>query len=579
MPLRVASVWMSLVLTCAAGVAAADACTASTLAGYKCQETVSASPEVTVHYALAEDKATLDLAVEAEVSGYAALGVGTGMTTSQIVLGYVDDANAEDSLLAFTTTTRTAPSTLLPIATTAWVANASVTEEGGRTTTAYTYVLLAGGKIADTSAAPFVWALHSDTDGLVKHSKRGKVTLNLDATPVAATPETAVPTTSEAPRSEAPRCVKSTLLVSGGSQTYDCVVQILEGLAIHYSLLPDSRLFALQSAAAGYLAIGFPDTARTMGPGAALISTGSGAAKYRIGSSRTAAAVQLSDAVLPNVAELDTAAENGVVVMSWTETVPAATGREGSVQQSDAAVLGFNYAYHTSSNSLTQHTDQDYFLLNLQDGSVEVSGIESKQDKVKAHAAVQTLVWAFLVPLAVLVKRFGPMGTKAEVKGYPVPFVVHAFLMVVGVILTISMVALALEEFEGRTEKGHKGTGITVMSAAILQVVMQVAKCDGDSPRRVIFKAVHMGVGVATMALAFATLFTGLNNYERLYSGDNFARDTRVAVIVGLVTFVVAYIVASVVKARTGTPSQQAPTHPEQGEEEGGKSSCPDVVV
>ena len=533
--------------------AAPLACTSSNLAGYLCQQTAGS---VVMHYTLAADKATVKLAVEASVTGYAALGVGDGMTTSQIVLGFVSSGVADVRALTASERTLSAVNDgTVDIASTSWVTDASVTESGGKTVTSFTYNLAAGGKITDTSAANFVWST-SSTDTVDIHDERGQTTVNLDqslpttAAPAGTTltPTTPQPATTSTPSTSAPSsCTASTLATEEGDATFDCT-EVLDGsVSLHWSILSGSRIFALQGSAAGYLAMGFPESSGTMGPGAAMIVTEGTAAKYAIGSDKDVSSVQLSDAVLSGVSGLTAAVVNGATVMYWTETSSSAVRGAVALQADD--ILSFNYAYHSSSQTLTTHTTRASVEINLLDGASVDTTAASKQSKVKTHAAIQTAVWAYVVPIAVLAKRFGPLATTAKVSTFPVPFIVHAVLMIIAIVLTIAMAALALAEFDNGTEKGHKGTGITVMCAAIMQALMQVAKPDAESAHRWIFRAVHMVMGLVTMILACVTLFTGADNYERLYANDeSFAMDIRVAAITGLGCFFFAYVLLSALK-------------------------------
>ena len=566
------------------------ACTSSTLSGYTCQATTSGA---VVHYTLAADKATVKLAVEASVAGYAALGVGGGMTTSQIILGYVSSGTA--TLKAITTSSRSSSGVsagTVEVTSTTYASDASVTESGGKTVTRFTYNLAAGGKIADTAAANFAWAI-SPNDVIARHSSRGSVTLNLDEsvattsspptsappTPAPDTPEpgstatpapdtpapltnapstnapstnapsTNTPSTSAPATETPPSCTASTLSLPSGEGTYQCVSQLDSAVSLHWSVLSGSRKYALRGTAAGYLAMGFPDTAKSMGPGSALIATGGSVAKYAISSGKTTSAVQQSSTVLTQVTDLTTSTVGGNTVMHWTETTTT-TSRTGVVLSD---VLSFNYAYHTSSTSLQQHTVRASVEVDLLEGSNTDTTSSSKEDKVQAHAVIQTIVWAFLVPLAVLIKRFG--GKSVKVGGFPVPFIVHAVLMLISVILTICMVSLGLAEFDNGTEKAHKETGIVVMCTAIVQVLMQGGKPADDSPHRPIFYGVHAGLGLITMIIAYATLFTGAENYERLYGGD-FA-DIRIVIYVSIGIFALFAILLTVHQLTTKTEEKE----------------------
>ena len=258
---------------------------------------------------------------------------------------------------------------------------------------------------------------------------------------------------------------------------------------------------------------------------------------------------------------------NGAKVMYWTEGATTSS-RGGSTLQTTGGNVDFNYAYHTSSPSLTQHSVGRSVRLNLLSGGTEDTTDRENKQKVKTHAAYQVMVWAFVMPIGILVKRYGPTFTDAKVSTFPIPFLVHALLMVVGIILTIAMAILALVKFNGGTEHAHKEIGIAIMVGCGLQIVMQVAKPDAESSKRIVFKIVHMCVGILTMILAITTLFTGAENYERLYPDDDeFASNIRITVIVAMIVwFFVAVILAIVTYMKNKKEKQKKKQHEQEME-------------
>ena len=520
-----------------------ETCVASTLPEYTCQTAVAtAGTTVLVHWVLSEENTVVGFAVTANVTGYLSLGFGTQMVGSDIVLGWRTGEGVV-SAMPYNLQAKS-PTGVVAIETTWLRAGATVTQASGATTLTFSRTIAGSAEVLSLSAANLILAYHDTEAGVAFHSAVSVFTVRLTATPVSApptdVPETATPSST---------CAASTLSLPSGEGTYECVSQLDAAVSLHWSVLSGSRKYALRGTAAGYLAMGFPNTPGSMGPGTSLIATGGSVAKYAIGSGKSSSDVQQSSTVLTEVTELTTGTVDGATVMHWTVTT-ATTSRTGVVQQS-GDVLSFNYAYHTSSTSLTTHSARGSVEVNLLLGSTTDNTSASKKDKVKTHAVFQVLVWAYLVPLAVLAKRFGPLATTAKISTFPVPFVVHAVLMVIAVVLTVAMAGLALAQFDNGTEKGHKGTGIIVMSAVIVQLLMQVAKPAGDSPHRPKFRAVHVILGIVTMVLAYVTLFTGANNYKRLYASDeDFADKMVIAVIVGIAVFVLATSILSVVKFR-----------------------------
>ena len=242
----------------------------------------------------------------------------------------------------------------------------------------------------------------------------------------------------------------------------------------------------------------------------------------------------------------------GVRMFAWTDTTGTTTSRGGVTLQAAADVMQFTYAYHSSNFAVTQHTSKYAAAVNLKTATSTAEAVTDNKDKVRLHGAFQLAVWGYMVPLAVMAKRFGPLATQAKAGPYPVPFVVHAVMMGIGVILCISMVILALTTFESGTEDAHKELGIVVMSASILQVLMQVAKPPAESHSRFHFRIVHAGLGMVTLILATVTVFTGASNYDRIYANDeDFGKNVRIATIVPLAVFFLASIGLSFLKAKT----------------------------
>eukprot|EP01061_Rhynchopus_euleeides_P022613 TRINITY_DN368_c0_g3_i1.p1 TRINITY_DN368_c0_g3~~TRINITY_DN368_c0_g3_i1.p1 ORF type:complete len:743 (+),score=220.02 TRINITY_DN368_c0_g3_i1:70-2298(+) len=522
----------------------APSCTASTLSAYSCQQEASVSGgTMTVHWKLTADLASVSFAVVAPGTGWVGLGFGTGMVPADAVIA------TSSGVKVYKLESRSLSGVVASTA--AWfdASSASMAEAAGVTTLKFTRTTSG----LNLGAVDLIVAYHSTSDTLARHTGRGKLQVQLQK-PSTNTPTPPAPATTQTPSTQAPSCTRSTLEVQGGTGTYECVADVGAGLKLHWTLAA-TRLFALEGTAAGYLAMGFPESPGSMGPGAALIATAAGVQKYRIGGGKSLGDVNVDTTVLPLVGGLGSATVSGSTVLFWTEAA-AASGRQASVQQS-GGVLQFNYALHSSSNNLEIHTTRGSADIDLASASVTDTSASSKQDEVKTHAGILVTVWCFLVPFGILAKRFLPLVTTAKVGSFPVPFVLHAALMFIAIVLTIAMVGLALDQFESGTEKSHKEIGIVVLVGCILQLVMQAAKCDGESEHRWIFRAVHIVLGFATLALSMAQIYTGADNYERIYANDSdFAEDIRHTALAGLCVFFVAFVALSVLQLVRGGPTQ-----------------------
>ena len=260
---------------------------------------------------------------------------------------------------------------------------------------------------------------------------------------------------------------------------------------------------------------------------------------------------QISEVEQSSISVVDT---GGVTVLRWRQQGGHAEGRAASVLSHGDPLLAWNVAYHPTQATFAKHEVKMSVVVNLATGATLSTVLEDNEKKVKAHAVLQVLVWAYLAPLAILIKRFGPMACKPVGK-YPLPFVLHAGMMFVSIVLTVASTGLALNKFDGGTKHGHRGLGVVVMVCTLVQMLMQVSKCEHDDPKRAYFRGAHALLGMATYAMATAQLFTGARNYNRLYEED-FAKRVRVASGVGLGLFVAAFLLLTAAAGMYGKASE-----------------------
>ena len=256
--------------------------------------------------------------------------------------------------------------------------------------------------------------------------------------------------------------------------------------------------------------------------------------------------------------------------MSWVDS--SVTTGSGTDALALSTVFSFNYAFHTSQVSLGYHSGRRSVTVDL----VTAASTEDTQtaSNRKMHGAVQLAVWGFVVPLSVLFKRFGPLVCAGMVGGFPIPFVLHALLMTAAVVATVASAGLALAKFDGVAKYGHKETGITVLSASLLQVVMQGVKPAAESPHRGMFRLVHVVLAFVTMLLSYTTILTGTKSFEEVYPEDeSFAKQVRKVLIAMVIVFVLSMVGLQVVShlKRKQPEKQPEPALPTDQEEELGK--------
>merc|ERR1711862_1012399 len=87
------------------------------------------------------------------------------------------------------------------------------------------------------------------------------------------------------------------------------------------------------------------------------------------------------------------------------------------------------------------------------------------QAQAHAHGMLQLVAWTVLAPGAVAMKRLGarvPMLQEVKVAGRPLPFVAHAGMMSLAVVLCCISTCLAWASFTGRALYGHGLLGAVV---------------------------------------------------------------------------------------------------------------------
>jgi len=152
------------------------------------------------------------------------------------------------------------------------------------------------------------------------------------------------------------------------------------------------------------------------------------------------------------------------------------------------------------------------------------------------HGSLMVAAWAYLAPIAFVIKRFGTGRIGVQVGGTPLPLVLHIVLMLLVVVLTIVGAVYALAEFgtgiiDHSSPHGHGELGIVVLCLAVLQTVLAFAgRCFNQVKN---FQVIHIFGALVLFGLAVAQIFSGTQLYEDRF-GSQWARDLRTAAAVGL---------------------------------------------
>ena len=165
------------------------------------------------------------------------------------------------------------------------------------------------------------------------------------------------------------------------------------------------------------------------------------------------------------------------------------------------------------------------------------------------HGSIMVAVWAYWVPLSVIIKVLGPFVCKREVFGYPIPVLIHMFMMVMAMCFTTVFASFALSDFNNRVDYGHRELGITLLVIGWIQVLSGLVRPGRESQYRKYWGWGHVLFGISVVIIAIAQMASGVENIKRLFPNDS--NDVQIVLIVGLVTMGVIYIVGKTYVAVT----------------------------
>ena len=141
----------------------------------------------------------------------------------------------------------------------------------------------------------------------------------------------------------------------------------------------------------------------------------------------------------------------------------------------------------------------------------------SDKNKAKQHGLFMISIWGFVVPIAIVAKRFISTTVSIGKGKYPIGFLIHAVLLTVSGAATIASVILASMDFDSGVKKGHKVIGYIIAANGCLQILMGIFRPGRDAPGRQVFNIIHQNLGRVTWILSIAQIFIGVNNYDRIY--------------------------------------------------------------
>ena len=166
------------------------------------------------------------------------------------------------------------------------------------------------------------------------------------------------------------------------------------------------------------------------------------------------------------------------------------------------------WAYATT-NDFVQHSAQGSVLINFATGAVS-----SESDPLKvAHGFVMTVAMGIVLPLGVLIARFGKGS-----KGSAMWFHLHRGLQSLGVVMLIAAFAIAIK-FENKAGNKHfdcihARLGLAVVVLTLLQPLNALVRPHKGKPHRNLWEWIHKGSGYLVLFLSLITIFLGMKRYD-----------------------------------------------------------------
>ena len=336
-----------------------------------------------------------------------------------------------------------------------------------------------------------------------------------------------------------PYCTPSTVV------GYHCMraSQYLEGLSVHwtYDNLHDRLHIMVRSSGQGWLAFAFAEREESMAPADAVVfcaldsARGVGAAGFRVASLRKEGVTE-SNAVKQRLGLLS---EKGLVQDGETLLRFSVTATAESIKL-DRAV---NVARSRDTLALGAH-DPDQrlsFLINFEKGELVETGNDLPRAR-RAHASCMVFAFGFILPAAVLCKRYGDtlrLGPRA--------FYAHAALSLVGVLLVLYGFATAIKNFGDNQETDygdHNVAGYFVFVAAVLVQPLlgatAVYASRGTLREQSVARTMHRVFGPCLGIVAVFQCFSG---FRKLKFALNDESRTVVFLEVGLILAILFYFV------------------------------------
>ena len=161
-------------------------------------------------------------------------------------------------------------------------------------------------------------------------------------------------------------------------------------------------------------------------------------------------------------------------------------------------------------------------VIGYVEGSVDVAVAANSNspqvvDDAHTHGRIMVAIWAYWVPLSVVVKVLGPFVCKREVFRLPISVFIHIVMMIIAMCLTTVFASIALSDFNSRVDYGHRVLGIALLVIGWVQILCDVVKPDKEFEFRKYWGWGHVLFGISVVVISIAQMATGVEIRTTLF--------------------------------------------------------------
>ena len=299
------------------------------------------------------------------------------------------------------------------------------------------------------------------------------------------------------------------LSFGGTTRTFGACTTLSNRIELFWTLNEEAETaeMAIRSLSpAGYVSVGWPETAGRMIPGDAVVVHAAGGtptiAGYRL-SGRNSPGVQPDAGRLGLTAAEAEMADDGTLSAVFTRPYSPASGTP-SLRRGPVDFIWAIGPSPSSPTSLAQHSFRSSGTvdLSLTNGSVSELGT-SIGTFFAIHAILMGVPWLLLIPAAILFARY------FKDRGGSTWFQFHRAVNTLSVLAVIAALVMGLLRGT-RTETTHLILGCIVVPLAVLQVVAGIFRPAKEATLRSAWYVAHSWAGRAAVVLAIVNVFFGM---------------------------------------------------------------------